>query len=104
MARKQKATLFFVSLFLISLAMLFISPASGEKVTCEHIDLLWNSNDCCEGSTDQVDCLEYIPKMDLDNIIDSLESRIGDLEARLDDLLAGEEIASTTVEEIDMES
>lgn len=104
MARKQKATLFFLKLFLLSLAMLFISPASGEEVTCEHIDLLWNSNDCCEGSTDQVDCLEYIPKMDLEEIIDSLEARIGALEARLDDLVDGEEIPSTTLEEIDMES
>ena len=104
MARKQKATLFFLKLFLISLAMLFISPVSGEGVTCEHIDLLWNSNDCCEGSTDQVDCLEYIPKMDLEEIIDSLEARVGALEARLDDLVEGEEIASTTVEETDMES
>lgn len=104
MARKQKATLFFLKLFLLSLAMLFLSPASGEKVTCEHIDLLWNSNDCCDGSTDEVNCLEYIPKMDLEELIDSLETRIGDLELRLDDLLEGEEIASTTVKEIDMES
>ena len=77
-------------------------PVSGEEVTCEHIDLLWNSNNCCEGSTDQVDCLEYIPKMDLEEIMDSLEARINALEARLDDLVDGEEIASTTVQEIDM--
>ena len=102
MARKQKALLFFLSLLIFNLALLFSSPVSGEKVTCEHIDLLWNSNDCCEGSSDQVDCLEYIPKMDLEEIIDSLEARIDALEARLDDLLDGEEIASTTVQEIDM--
>ena len=102
MARKQKAMLFFLKLFLISLVILFTRPVSGEKVTCEHIDLLWNSNDCCEGSSDQVDCLEYIPKMDLEEIIDSLEARIDALEARLDDLVDGEEIASTTVQEIDM--
>ena len=93
----SKLPLFFF-LLLSSLPVILKS----HEVTCQHVDYLWNSNDCCDGSSDTVSCLEYIPKMDLEARFNLIEKQIKDINQRLDSLLETEtnqvSLTSTTMD------
>ena len=70
---------------LLIICISFFQLGSTEPVTCQHIDYLWNVNECCEASDDPVSCLEYIPKEDLDEFqetLDDVDQRLTTLELK----------------------
>lgn len=73
----------YVVLFSLSVLRVRVDAAS---VTCEHVDFLWNSNSCCEGDENVVNCVQYIPKLDLEARFAALEEEINDLKLKLNDI------------------
>ena len=86
----------FIFLFFLVYMMLLCDVSMSHSVTCDHVDYLWNSNNCCEAEN-PVNCLEYIPKLDLEARFISLEEEINEIKLKLKTLL-DDTIASATID------